>query len=83
MGTSVVDQPLLHAYCHLCERWRVLDADELGIEWTSGSAAPSVAQCPDCGEFGLVKVRLSPSRKPAALLPAFDELPREHWRTPD
>jgi hypothetical protein len=83
MGTSVASEnPLLHAYCHLCERWRVLEADDLGIEWSAGSTAPAVAQCPDCGEFGLVKVRLPASPRPAATLPAIDELPLEHWRTP-
>jgi hypothetical protein len=78
-----VDSPLLHAYCHLCERWRVLDPDGLGIQWTEGSPTPAVAQCPDCGEFGLVKVRLPSPSRPAHLLRAFDELPREHWRTPE
>lgn len=83
MGMSVVaDNPLLHAYCHLCERWRVLAADELGIEWTSDVTPPAVAQCPDCGEFGLVKVRLPQSPRPTLPLPAIDELPLEHWRTP-
>ena len=73
--------PLLHAYCHLCERWRLLDADDLGIEW-SRDATPAVAQCPDCGEFGLVKVRMPPSRPNTVTLLAIDELPSEHWRTP-
>jgi hypothetical protein len=86
MGTSVASEnPLLHAYCHLCERWRVLEADSLGIEWAPGSTPPAVAQCPDCGEFGLVRMRLPPSssHRPTAAACAVDELPREHWRTPD
>ena len=73
--------PLLHAYCHLCERWRVLDAEGFGIEW-SADATPAVAQCPDCGEFGLVKVRMPATRTTSATLLAIDELPSEHWRTP-
>jgi hypothetical protein len=73
--------PLLHAYCHLCERWRLLDPDGFGVEW-SPDAMPAVAQCPDCGEFGLVKVRMPPPRAAQAAALAVDELPSEHWRTP-
>lgn len=83
MGTSVIaDNPLLHAYCHLCERWRVLDASDLGIEWASDAKPPAVAQCPDCGEFGLLKVRLPQTAKTELALRTIDELPLEHWRTP-
>jgi hypothetical protein len=83
MGTRVISEsPLLHAYCHLCERWRVLEADELGIEWASDARPPTVAQCPDCGEFGLVKLRLPQDAKREASRRTLDELPLEHWRTP-
>jgi DNA-directed RNA polymerase subunit RPC12/RpoP len=72
--------PLLHAYCHLCQRWRLLAADSPGLEW-SRDAAPAVARCPDCGEYGLVKVRPPATRTVAPALRAIDELPSEHWRT--
>ena len=80
-STERIPAPLLHAYCHLCERWRVLDAEHLGMDRSAG-ATPAVAQCPECGEFGLVKVRQPATRRAAAVLLAVDELPSEHWRTP-
>ena len=61
--------PLLHAYCHCCERWRVVDADAFVVDF-SVDADPPTARCPDCGEHGLVKARLPrvPRREPALQL---------------
>jgi hypothetical protein len=47
----------LHAYCHLCDRWRLLDLDHMLSQWRGFSYAPSEVQCSACGEFGIVKVR--------------------------
>jgi hypothetical protein len=72
--------PLLHAYCHLCQRWRLLAADDPGSNGFR-DAVPAVARCPDCGEFGLVKVRMPATRPIAPTLLNVDDLPSEHWRT--
>ena len=47
----------LHAYCHLCDRWRVLSLDDMLSQWRGHAHAPSEVQCPECGEFGILKVR--------------------------
>ena len=47
----------LHAYCHLCDRWRVLDIDGMVREGRGGFGPPIAVRCPDCGELGIVKVR--------------------------
>ncbi|HET7203300.1 MAG TPA: hypothetical protein VFI92_08025 [Steroidobacteraceae bacterium] len=60
--------PLLHAYCHRCEKWRVLEAEAFTVDFCVESDPPAEALCPDCGEYGLVRVRLPPTRRPAASL---------------
>ena len=53
---------LLHAYCHRCEKWRVLEAADFAVDFCVGAQPPDEARCPDCGEYGLVKMRLPPTR---------------------
>jgi hypothetical protein len=66
--------PLLHAFCHRCERWRVLEAEAFTVDFCVGPDQPGVTRCPDCGEDGLVKVRLpQQSRRDTALL-ALEQL---------
>ena len=60
--------PLLHAYCHRCERWRVLEAEAFSVDFCVEWDPPAEALCPECGEYGLVKVRLPPTRRRAASL---------------
>ena len=59
---NVVARPdsgtLLHAFCHRCEKWRVLAAEAFAVDFYVGAEPPDEARCPDCGEYGLVKVRL-------------------------
>lgn len=50
-------EQLLHAFCHLCGRWRILDADEVIRDRRGHMMLPITAECPDCGEPGLVRVR--------------------------
>ena len=45
--------PLLHAFCHRCERWRVLEADAFAVDFCVGPDQPGVARCPDCGGMGI------------------------------
>jgi hypothetical protein len=52
----------LHAYCHLCDRWRVLDRDDMLSQWRGLAWTPSEVQCADCGEYGILKVRRSDAR---------------------
>ena len=63
---NVVARPrqdtLLHAYCHRCEKWRVLEDEAFVVDFCVGAALPDEARCPDCGEYGLVKMRLPPTR---------------------
>lgn len=47
----------LHAYCHVCDRWKVLDLDEMLALWNGLTHAPTEVQCEDCGQFGLLRVR--------------------------
>jgi hypothetical protein len=75
--------PLLHAYCHRCERWRVLEADAFVVEYDVDRDVPPVAPCPDCGELGLVKVRVPASRQPELQLLELEAPPCEAWRYPD
>ncbi|HET9694003.1 MAG TPA: hypothetical protein VFP48_06440 [Steroidobacteraceae bacterium] len=67
--------PLLHAYCHRCEKWRVLEADALTVDFTVDLDPPAEALCPDCGEYGLVKVRLPATRRPEAALLVLEHPP--------
>jgi hypothetical protein len=58
----------LHAYCHVCDRWRVLDLDAMLQQWATLVAAPTEVQCPECGAFGILKVRsqvAQPADQPA------------------
>jgi DNA-directed RNA polymerase subunit RPC12/RpoP len=72
---------LFHAYCHRCERWRVLEADVFTVDFSIDTEAPTVATCPACGEQGLVKARLPATRAPQpALMLALEEMPDERWR---
>ncbi|HEX6570909.1 MAG TPA: hypothetical protein VF055_02725 [Steroidobacteraceae bacterium] len=69
--------PLLHAFCHRRERWRVLEADAFAVDFCVGPDQPGVARCPDCGEYGLVKVRLPETRRREAALLVLEEPPRD------
>lgn len=71
---------LLHGYCHRCERWRVLEADDFTVDFAVDSDPAGEAKCPDCGEFGLVKVRLPPPRQRELSLLVVEEPPYERWR---
>lgn len=47
----------LHAYCPVCDRWKVLNLDEMLELWRGLDQAPAEVQCTDCGHFGLLRVR--------------------------
>ena len=47
----------LHAYCPVCDRWKVLNLDEMLQLWRGLDQAPTEVQCTDCGHFGLLRVR--------------------------
>ena len=47
----------LHAFCPVCDRWKLLDLDEMLTLWDGLTHAPSEVQCSDCGHFGLLRVR--------------------------
>ena len=47
----------LHGYCHYCDRWTLLELEEMLLQWQDLQHVPSVVQCEDCGEFGILKVR--------------------------
>jgi DNA-directed RNA polymerase subunit RPC12/RpoP len=78
---NVVARPdhgtLLHAYCHRCEKWRVLDEEAFAIEFRAGSEPPDEVRCPDCGEYGLVKARLPEPRRPEATLQMLEQPPAD------
>lgn len=74
--------PLLHAYCHRCEKWRVLEAEAFGVDFFVESEPPAEALCPDCGEYGLVKVRLPPTRRQATSLLVLQQLPADFGLLP-
>ena len=69
--------PLMHAFCHRCERWRVLEADAFAVDFCVGPDQPGVARCPDSGEYGLVKVRLRETRRREAALLVLEHPPRD------
>lgn len=54
---------LLHAYCHVCDRWRVLNLEEMLQQWSGMVSAPDEVQCTTCGHLGLLKVRRRPARR--------------------
>jgi len=61
----------LHGYCHCCDRWTLLDLEEMLLRWRDLQHVPSVVQCEDCGEFGILKVRTKlapPGERPQAML---------------
>ena len=66
--------PLLHAYCHRCEKWRVLEADAFSVDFNVDWDPAAEALCPDCGEYGLVKLRLPQTRRPEASLLLLEHL---------
>ena len=68
---------LLHAYCHRCEKWRVLDAEAFAVDFYVGAEPPDEARCPDCGEYGLVKMRVPPARPREAALLLFEQPPTD------
>jgi len=47
----------LHAYCPACDRWKVLNLDEMLTLWRALEHAPAEVQCTECGHFGLLRVR--------------------------
>jgi hypothetical protein len=47
----------LHAFCPVCDRWKLLDLDEMLALWDGLAEVPSEVQCDDCGQFGLLRVR--------------------------
>jgi hypothetical protein len=47
----------LHAFCPVCDRWKLLDLDEMLTLWDGLEHAPNEVQCIDCGHFGLLRVR--------------------------
>ena len=47
----------LHAFCPVCDRWKLLDLDEMLVLWDGLAEVPSEVQCSDCGQFGLLRVR--------------------------
>ena len=47
----------LHAYCPACDRWKVLNLDEMLTLWRALEHAPTEVQCTECGHFGLLRVR--------------------------
>ena len=53
----------LHAYCHICERWKVLNLDDMLLQWGGLAHAPSEVQCSECGQFGMLKVRRRLARR--------------------
>ena len=73
--------PLLHAYCHRCARWRVLEADVYTVDFSVDGHGPDEAVCPSCGEHGLVRARL-PAQVPAVqpMLLTIEDVRDERWR---
>jgi NAD-dependent SIR2 family protein deacetylase len=78
---NVVARPdhgtLLHAYCHRCEKWRVLEAEAFAVDFSVGAEPPDEAPCPDCGEYGLVKMRLPPTRARETALLVLEHPPAD------
>jgi len=53
----------LHAYCPVCDRWKLLDLDDMLARWCGLEQPPSEVQCSDCGHFGLLRVRRQVARR--------------------
>lgn len=62
----------LHAYCHLCDRWRVLNLDDMLSQWRGLEYAPAEVRCSECSGFGILKVRRRLARhvQPGSAAPA-------------
>jgi RNase P subunit RPR2 len=47
----------LHAYCHRCDRWRVLPLERMVAEGKGSLRLPLRVTCRDCGKVGQLQVR--------------------------
>jgi hypothetical protein len=47
----------LHAYCHRCDRWSVLDLDRMVRAGQESRRLPLTVRCRVCGEVGSLQVR--------------------------
>jgi hypothetical protein len=47
----------LHAYCHHCDRWRVLDLEAMVLGGMGSRRLPVTVRCLRCGEVGTLQVR--------------------------
>jgi hypothetical protein len=47
----------LHAYCHRCDRWRVLDLALMVRRGLGERRLPRTVRCLRCGEVGTLQVR--------------------------
>ena len=47
----------LHAFCHRCDRWRVLDLERMVREGRGAVRLPLKVRCQRCGELGRLQVR--------------------------
>ena len=47
----------LHAYCHRCDRWRVLPLGQWVSEGRGSLRLPVTVRCRDCGAVGQLQVR--------------------------
>ena len=47
----------LHAFCHRCDRWRVLDLERMVLAGRGSMRLPLKVRCRDCGEVGQLQVR--------------------------
>jgi phage terminase large subunit GpA-like protein len=53
----------LHAYCPVCDRWKLLNLDDMLARWHGLEQPPTEVQCSDCGHFGLLRVRTRLARR--------------------
>ena len=53
----------LHAYCHLCDRWRVLNLDDMLQQWRGLECVPEEVPCTACGQMGILKARRRVARR--------------------
>ena len=53
----------LHAYCHVCDRWKLLNLDDMLARWRGLEQPPTEVQCSDCGHFGRLRVRTRLGRR--------------------
>jgi ribosomal protein L37E len=55
----------LHAYCHRCDRWSVLDLEAMVRRGFGARRLPLTVRCLRCGEVGTLQVRPPmPARSP-------------------